>query len=49
MRPRTKHLDNKYHHFREEVKEGASSIYYRRAEDHIADIFTKPLPETSLW
>jgi hypothetical protein len=49
MRPRTKHLDNKYHHFREEVKKGAISIYYRRAEDQIADIFTKPLPETSLW
>jgi hypothetical protein len=47
MRPRIKHLNMKNHHFREEVKKGTVSIYYTRTEDHITDIFTKPLPETS--
>ncbi len=45
MRPRTKHLNIKYHHFREEVRKGTISIYHTRTEDQIADIFTKPLPE----
>jgi hypothetical protein len=47
MRPRTKHLNIKYHHFREEVRKGKVSIYCTRTEDQIADIFTKPLPEAS--
>jgi len=47
LRPRTKHLNIKYHHFREEVRKGTVSIYYTRTEDQIADIFTKPLPEAS--
>jgi len=47
MRPRTKNLNIKYHHFREEVRKGTVSIYYTWVEDQIADIFTKPLPETS--
>jgi hypothetical protein len=46
MRPRTKHLNIKYHHFREEVRKGTISIYHARTEDQIADIFTKPLAET---
>jgi len=45
MRPRTKHLTIKYHHFREEVKKGTISIYHTRTAEQIADIFTKPLPE----
>jgi hypothetical protein len=45
MRPRTKHLNIKYHHFREEVKKGTISIYHTRIEAQIADIFIKPLPE----
>jgi len=45
MRPRTKHLNIKYHHFREEVKKGTISIYHTRTEEQIADIFTKPLLE----
>jgi hypothetical protein len=45
MRPRTKHLNIKYHHFREEVRKGTISIYHTRTEEQIADIFTKPLPE----
>jgi hypothetical protein len=45
MRPRTKHLNIKYHHFREEVKKGTVSIYHVGTTDQIADIFTKPLDE----
>jgi hypothetical protein len=45
MKPR--HLNNKYHHLREEVRKGTISIYHMRTEDKIADIFRKPLPETS--
>jgi hypothetical protein len=47
MRPRTKYLNIKYHHFREEVRMGTISIYHTRTEDQISDIFTKPLPITS--
>jgi hypothetical protein len=45
MRPRTKHLNIKYHHFREEVKKGTISIHYVPSDDQIADIFTKALAE----
>jgi len=45
MRPRTKNLNIKYHHFREEEKKGTISIYHTRTEEQIADIFTKPLSE----
>jgi hypothetical protein len=45
MRPRMKHLNIKYHHFREEVRKGTISINHTKTEDQIADIFTKPLPE----
>ncbi len=45
MRPRTKHLNLKYHHFREEVKKGTISIYHVSTKDQMADIFTKPLEE----
>jgi hypothetical protein len=43
MRPKTKHLNIKYHHFREEVKKGTISIYHVGTEDQVADIFTKAL------
>jgi hypothetical protein len=45
MRPRTKHLNIKYHHFREEVKKGTVSIYHVGTKDQIADILTKALDE----
>jgi hypothetical protein len=45
MRPRTKHLNLKYHHFREEVKKGTISICHVSTKDQMADIFTKPLEE----
>jgi len=45
MRPRTKHLNIKYHHFCQHVQSGLLSIHAVRTEDQIADIFTKPLNE----
>jgi hypothetical protein len=43
MRPRTKHLNIKYHHFREAVEQGLVTIKAVRTHDQLADIFTKPL------
>ena len=43
MRPRTKHINIKYHHFREHVKAGTITVKYTSTEDQVADIFTKPL------
>ena len=45
MRPRTKHIGLKYHHFRSKVKEGLISIRYIHTKDQIADLLTKALPE----
>jgi hypothetical protein len=49
MRPRTKHLNIKYHHFKEEVKKGIISIHYVPTYEQIADIFTKALAEGLFW
>jgi hypothetical protein len=43
MRPRTKHLNIKYHHFREAVESGEVTIHKVGTLDQLADIFTKPL------
>ena len=43
MRPRTKHLNIKYHHFCEAVEAGDITIHAVSTEDQWADIFTKPL------
>ncbi len=45
MRPRTKHLNVKYHHFRSFVTDGLVSIHHVSTEDQIADIFTKALSQ----
>jgi hypothetical protein len=45
MRPRTKHLNIKYHHFREEEKKGTMTIYHVGTKKQIADILTKALDE----
>jgi len=45
MRPRTKHLNLKYHHFREEVKKGTISIHHVSTKYQMADIYTKQLEE----
>jgi hypothetical protein len=43
IRPRTKHINNYYHHFREWVEQGKISLSATASADQIADILTKPL------
>jgi hypothetical protein len=43
MRPRTKHLNIKYHHFRDAVLKGEITIWPINTLDQTADLFTKPL------
>jgi hypothetical protein len=43
MRPRTKHMNPKYHHFRDAVCRGLVSIYQVCTHDQLADIISKPL------
>jgi hypothetical protein len=45
MRPRTKHINIKYHHFLEHVSSGLLSLHAVSSEKQIADIFTKPLTD----
>jgi histone deacetylase 1/2 len=44
MRPRTKHINTRLHHFREHVVKGIVTIEQISTEDQLADIATKPLP-----
>ena len=52
LRPRTKHIAVKYHHFRSHIHneqtnpEGSLHLRYVGTKDQLADIFTKPLNET---
>ena len=43
MRPRTKHIGLKYHHFRSFVRDKTITIRYVETSLQIADIFTKAL------
>jgi hypothetical protein len=43
LRPRTKHINVKYHHFRSAVTDGLISISKIHTTEQLADIFTKPL------
>ena len=43
MRPRTKHIALKYHHFRQHVTNGRIRIHSIGTKEQIADIFTKGL------
>ena len=43
MRPRTKHINVKYHHFREQVRRGKISIHKVDSEAQLANAHTKPL------
>jgi hypothetical protein len=43
MRPRTRHINQKYHHFREWVKSGLIDILAIDTEEQPADLLTKPL------
>jgi hypothetical protein len=43
MRPRTKHMNIKHHHFHEAVQKGEVTIHEINTLEQLADIFTKPL------
>ena len=43
MRPRTKHIAIKYHHFREHVKNKTVKVVHVDTNEQLADILTKPL------
>ena len=44
LRPRTKHINTKLHHFREHVASGRITVQQVTTMDQLADIATKPLP-----
>ncbi|KAK1383635.1 hypothetical protein POM88_021370 [Heracleum sosnowskyi] len=44
---RTKHIDIKYHFIREHVMNGTMELHFVPSEKHLADIFTKPLDEST--
>ena len=44
MRPRTKHINQSFHHFREHVERKDITIQATPMEKQMADILTKPLP-----
>ena len=48
MRPRTKHINNKYHHFRSFVANGQVTILAVKSENQCADMLTKPNNVTDL-
>jgi hypothetical protein len=43
MRPRTKHINVAYHHFRSHVAEGKITVHAIGTADQIGDLWTKPL------
>ena len=45
LRPRTKHINVCYHHFREHVRKGLIKIFPVSTEDQVADTLTKALPQ----
>jgi hypothetical protein len=47
MRPRTRHINQKYHHFREWVKKGSIEILPIDTTEQPADLLTKPLDVVS--
>jgi hypothetical protein len=48
LRPRTKHINIKYHHFREFVKSGQIELYKIDTDEQEADLLTKGLPESRI-
>ena len=44
---RTKHIDIKYHFIREHVMNGTVELHFVPSEQQLADIFTKPLDEST--
>ena len=47
MRPRTKHIKIKYHHFKEATADGRIEVKAIDTKQQQADIFTKPLDEAT--
>ena len=47
LRPRTKHINQSFHHFREFVDRGEVDVQFTPTNKQMADILTKPLPEAS--
>ena len=47
-RPRTKHINTQYHHFRYHVDTGLVKLQYIRSADQLADMLTKSLPLSDL-
>jgi hypothetical protein len=47
LRPRTKHINVCYHHFREHVRKGIIKILSVSTDDQIADTLTKPLAQNA--
>ena len=45
LRPRTKHINSKYHHFRSHVRTGKISVTYIDTKQQVADILTKPVEQ----
>jgi len=48
MRPRTKHINIKYHHFRDYVERGEVTVHPIDTKEQPADMLTKPLNERAL-
>ena len=48
FRPRTKHINNKLHHFRDYVTRGEISIVRISTKEQLADMLTKPVTEDIL-
>ena len=48
FRPRTKHINVKYHHFRDYVEKGIVDIEYISSEENPADILTHPVNKEKL-
>ena len=44
---RTKHIDIRYHFIREHVMNGIVELHFVPSEKQLADIFTKPLDEST--
>ncbi|GJY34413.1 retrovirus-related pol polyprotein from transposon TNT 1-94 [Tanacetum coccineum] len=42
---RTKHIDVRYHFIKEQVEKGIVELFFVETEYHLADLFTKALPE----
>ena len=45
MHSKTKHIPIKFHFLREQIMSNVIKMEYVGTKDHLADIFTKPLPK----